>query len=153
MLHHHSFSLTVVAVLALLSSASPNQPISVNLPLAIEGLVFSSVLAQNEPTLVNLRIEGPFKTIFEGNILTRGHSVTTISGGTHHCDGTNNNANPLPGPTCTSALDDASKSAHFPFDGYVQLISRCGRWWLILIIVIVHILLNLMISSSLPSAG
>ena len=123
---HHLFSLTVVAVLALLSSASPNQPISDNLP--IEGLVLSTVLAQNEPTLVNLRIEGPDTTIFEGSILTRGHNVTTVSGGTHHCDGTNNNANPLPGPTCTSALDDASKKAHFPFDGYVQLISRCGRW-------------------------
>ena len=128
---HHFFSLIIVAVLALLSSASPNQPISVNLP--IEGLVLSSALAQNQRTLVNLRIEGLNKTIFEGNVLTRGHNVTTVSGGTHHCDGTNNDANPLPGPTCTSALDDGSKLAHFPFDGYVQLISHFERWWLILV--------------------
>ena len=89
----HFFTLTVVAVLALLSSAL------------------------NIPTLVNLRIEGSTTTIFEGTILTFGHNVTTPSGGDHHCDGTNNHANPLPGPTCTSALDDASKVAHFPFDG------------------------------------
>ena len=98
MLHHRLFSLTVVAVLALLSSA-------VNLP-----------------TLVNLRVEGPGNTIFEGNILTTGHNVTTALGGNHHCDGTNNGANPLPGPTSTSALDDASKvpSNLLTFDGYVQ---------------------------------
>jgi hypothetical protein len=94
MMLHHLFSLTLVALLSL-------------------------VLAANTPTSVNLRIEGPASTIFEGLIITRGHSVTTASGGTHHCDGTNNNANPSPGPTCTSALDNASKSAHFTFDGYV----------------------------------
>ena len=105
---HNLFSLTLVAVLALLSS----------------------VLAVNQPTLVNLRIEGSTNTIFEGPIITRGHNVTTVSGGTHHCDGTNNNANPTPGPTCTSALDDASKIHHFTFDGYVSyfLISHCAKW-------------------------
>ena len=109
---HHSFSLTLVAVLALLSS----------------------VLALNLPTLVNLRVEGSTTTIFEGTILTQGHNVTTASGGNHHCDGTNDNANPLPGPTCTSALDDAAKLHHFTFDGYVKyfLISHCGGLgWLI----------------------
>jgi len=92
---HHLFSLSLVAVLALLSS----------------------VLAANQPTLVNLRIEGSEKTIFEGPVLTRGHNVTTSSGGTHICDGTNNNANPTPGPTCTSALDNAAKEHGFTFDG------------------------------------
>ena len=58
-------------------------------------------------------------TIFEGIIITTGHNVTAASGGNHHCDGTNNGENPLPGPTCTSALDDASKLSHFAFDGYV----------------------------------
>ena len=95
---HHLFSLTPFAGLALLSSVSATK---------------------NLPTLVNLRIEGSMKTIFEGSISTTGHKVTTASGGTHICDGTNNHANPTPGPTCTSALDDASKSAHFPFDAYV----------------------------------
>jgi len=89
-------SLTLLAVLSLLSSVSA---------------------APNLPTLVNLRIEGSTSTIFEGPIITRGHNVTTQLGGNHHCDGTNNHANPNAGPTATSALDDAHKLAHFPFDG------------------------------------
>ena len=96
---HRLFSLTLVALL-------------------------SSVLAANVQTSVNLRIEGPEKTIFEESILTRGHNVTTASGGTHHCDGTNDNANLHPGPTCTSALADAAKKDHFTFDGYF-LIPHC----------------------------
>ncbi|KAF8910413.1 hypothetical protein CPB84DRAFT_1842445 [Gymnopilus junonius] len=44
-------------------------------------------------------------------------NVTTPSGGNHHCDGTNNHANPRPGPTSTSALDDAAKRNGFSFDG------------------------------------
>ena len=87
------------------------------------GLFFLSwaASAANIPTLVNLRIEGAEDTIFEGTVLTRGHNVTTVSGGTHKCDGTNNGANPTPGPTCTSALDDAAKIHGFTFDGYVFL--------------------------------
>ena len=83
--------------------------------------LLSSLTAANVPTLVNLRIEGATNTIFEGTVLTKGHNVTTPSGGLHQCDGTNNDANPSPGPTCTSALDDASKMNSFPFDGYVFL--------------------------------
>lgn len=70
---------------------------------------------------VNLRVEGSLRTIFEGPIRTNGHNVTTVSGGTHHCDGTNHNENTTPGPTCTTALDDASIKAHFTWDGYVFL--------------------------------
>lgn len=88
------------------------------LPLTLLAvLTFISSVWANHPTLVNLRIEGSTTTIFEGPIITRGHNVTTHSGGNHHCDGTNNHANIHPGPTCTSALDDAHKLAHFPFDG------------------------------------
>ncbi|KAF8808419.1 hypothetical protein BYT27DRAFT_7210823 [Phlegmacium glaucopus] len=94
---HHLFSLTLLAVLALLSSAFPTPVVN--------------------GTLVNLRIEGSEKTIFEGTVFTRGHNVTTVSGGTHHCDGTNNHANLHAGPTCTSALDDAAKVNGFTFDG------------------------------------
>jgi len=93
---HHLFSLTLVAVLALLSTV-----------LAVGNL----------PTLVNLRIEGSTTTIFEGSIITQGHNVTTPSGGTHECNGKNNNANPFAGPTCTSALSDAAQLQHFTFDG------------------------------------
>lgn len=101
---HRLFSLTLVALL-------------------------SSVLADNVPTSVNLRIEGTDKTIFEGVIVTSGHDVTTATGGTHHCDGTNNDANPSAGPTPIGALDDASKSAPFNFDAYVCyfLISYRGQ--------------------------
>ena len=89
------------------------------------------VLAADKPISVNLRIEGAEKTIFEGTIETCGHNVTTASGGTHKCDGTNNDANPTPGPTCTSALDNGAKKHGFTFDGYVSyfLISHGG--WLI----------------------
>ncbi|KAJ7231165.1 hypothetical protein B0H12DRAFT_1146858 [Mycena haematopus] len=73
--------------------------------------------AKNHPTPVNLRIESAEKTIFEGSIVTMGHNVTTASGGNHHCEGTNDNANEFPGPTCTSALDDASKEKGFTWDG------------------------------------
>jgi len=66
---------------------------------------------------VNLRIEGATKTLYEGPIRTYGHNISTFSGGTHHCDGTNNGANPSPGPTCTTALADASGLVHFSFDG------------------------------------
>jgi hypothetical protein len=70
-------------------------------------------------TTVNLRVEGKTTTIFEGNVATCGHRVTTHSGGTHHCNGTNNDKNPCAGPTCTTALDDANKAANFGFDGQV----------------------------------
>lgn len=66
--------------------------------------------------IVNLRIEGANTTIYEGPIITRGHNVTTVSGGNHHCDGTNLGANPRPDATCTTAIDDAGKLANFTFD-------------------------------------
>lgn len=94
--------------------------------LALSVLITQGLSAMATPTssppnsaIVNLRVEGLNRTIYEGPIRTRGHNITTVSGGTHHCDGTNNNENPTPGPTCTSALDDASRKAHFTLDGYV----------------------------------
>ena len=130
-----------------------------SLTQAMFTLLSSSVLPSNNPTFVNLRIEGPTYTIFEGPVLTSGHNVTTPSGGTHHCDGTNGNANPFPGPTCTSALDDASINL-FPFDGYVTYFSHfkftlqrmAANSRHELETLIVHLMSNLMISSSLPSA-
>jgi hypothetical protein len=80
-------------------------------------VITQSIPAKNHPTPVFLRIEGADKTIFEGQIVTMGHNVTTVSGGTHHCDGTNHGENEFPGPTCTSALDDASKQDGFQWDG------------------------------------
>ncbi|MCJ1282271.1 hypothetical protein MMC26_001594 [Xylographa opegraphella] len=66
--------------------------------------------------IVNLRIEGT-NTIYEAPIFSGPRNVTTPSGGTHLCDGTNDAANPTPGNTCTDALDAASKLLRFPFDG------------------------------------
>jgi hypothetical protein len=43
--------------------------------------------------------------------------VTTPSGGSHECDGTNNGANPNPGATCSSALQAAALLCGFSFDG------------------------------------
>jgi len=52
-------------------------------------------------------------------VTTDGHNVTTAQGGTHKCDGTNGSppANPSPGPTSTSTLDDGAKEGGFSFDG------------------------------------
>jgi hypothetical protein len=77
----------------------------------------AAVPATSLPTLAFLRIEGANNTIYEGPVLPRGSPVTTLSGGTHHCDGTNNGENPTPGATCTNALDWAAKHGHFDFDG------------------------------------
>ncbi|KAJ3500986.1 hypothetical protein NLJ89_g9544 [Agrocybe chaxingu] len=85
--------------------------------LLLSTIVTFAAPPPNAGAVVNLRIEGEQRTIFEGPIFTRGHNVTTKSGGNHHCDGTNNNENLKPGPTCTSALDDASKRKNFSFDG------------------------------------
>lgn len=87
--------------------------------ILVPGLLAASLPPALDPhaTIVNLRIEGSQKTIYEGPIITKGHNVTTSSGGTHHCDGTNNHENLTPGPTCTSSLDDASKLKGFTWDG------------------------------------
>lgn len=74
-------------------------------------------MMMHSSNLVNLRIEGPDKTIYEAPIFSGPRKITTASGGTHHCDGTNDGANPTPGNTPTDALDAASKFAKFPFDG------------------------------------
>lgn len=69
------------------------------------------------PVTVNLRVEGPTQTIFEGPITSDGHAVTTAAGGTHACDGSLNPSNTTTGPTATAALDDAGRLAGFTFDG------------------------------------
>ena len=69
------------------------------------------------PVTVNLRVEGPTATVFDGPVTTDGHAVTTVAGGTHPCDGTNGAAQPTAGPTATAALDDAARAAGFTIDG------------------------------------
>ncbi|KAM6490670.1 hypothetical protein JOM56_014013 [Amanita muscaria] len=66
---------------------------------------------------VNLRVEGYWDTFFEGPVTTCGHDVTTPSGGTHRCDGTNNGAQLSPSPTVTGVLDTAAALWNFTWDG------------------------------------
>jgi hypothetical protein len=69
------------------------------------------------PTAVDVRIEGKTSTIFSGPVTTDGKAVTSPTGGTHTCDGTNMGAHPTPGPTAISALDDAAIKGGFDWDG------------------------------------
>ena len=73
-------------------------------------------LTLRSSSLVNLRIEGLTNTIYEAPIFSGPRNITTASGGTHPCTGTNLNANPNPGNTPTDALDAASKLLNFPYD-------------------------------------
>ena len=76
--------------------------------------------AQAASVTVNLRIEGSTSTVFEGQVTTDAKMITTASsGGPHECDGTNGTGHPpnTPGPTPTTALDDASIANGFTWDG------------------------------------
>jgi hypothetical protein len=72
--------------------------------------------AAADPVSVNLRVEGQSQTIFDGAVTTDGHQITTPSGGTHPCDGTNNGAHPSPVPTATAALDDGARLNNLTWD-------------------------------------
>lgn len=85
--------------------------------LAVTWMLSLASIASAASTLATVRVEGATRTIFEAPVLTDGHTVTTAAGGTHVCDGTNNAANPSPGPTATGALDDAAAAAAFTWDG------------------------------------
>ena len=88
------------------------------LPVALLLLSFvAAPAAQALPVSVNLRVEGPTRTVFDGPVTTDGHDVTTSTAGTHKCDGTNGGAEPEPGPTATAALDDAARLGGFTIDG------------------------------------
>ena len=89
---------------------------ALSLALLLAALV-GAPAAHAFPVTVNLRVEGPNKTVFDGPVTTDGHDVTTQTAGTHKCDGTNGAAEPEPGPTATAALDDAAKLAGFTIDG------------------------------------
>ncbi|MEU7581353.1 DUF4430 domain-containing protein [Streptomyces sp. NPDC041068] len=73
--------------------------------------------AANAPITVTLTVQGPEGALYNNTISTKGHTVTTASGGTHKCDGTNNGANTTAGATPTAALDDAAKKQGFSWDG------------------------------------
>ncbi|SFE48154.1 protein of unknown function [Actinacidiphila alni] len=73
--------------------------------------------ASAAPALVQLSVVDATHTVFKGLVLTNGHTVTTASGGTHVCDGTNGGANPSRVPTPTAALDTAARLTHSSWDG------------------------------------
>lgn len=79
----------------------------------------SSTGATAQETVARFRIEGssPEGTIYEGCIAAAPEDVTTPSGGTHKCDGTNNGANPAPGGTMATAIQAAARLNGFGFDG------------------------------------
>jgi hypothetical protein len=69
------------------------------------------------PTAVDVRIEGKASTIFSGPVTTDGKVVNPTTGGAHLCDGSTK-APPIgPGPTPTSALDDAAIKGGFDWGG------------------------------------
>ncbi|WP_461002855.1 hypothetical protein [Streptomonospora sediminis] len=88
--------------------------------------------AEPRRVVVGLEVVGGSGVLFDGYVLTAGRQITTPSGGTHVCDGTNNDANPHASGTPTTALDDASDRAGFTWDGewYEEfgdfLITRIG---------------------------
>jgi len=87
------------------------------LVVALALALATAVSAPAAPTAVDVRIEGRTSTIFDGPVTTDGKQLTTQKGGTHRCDGTNGGANPSPGPTPTTALDDVSAKGGFSWDG------------------------------------
>jgi hypothetical protein len=69
------------------------------------------------PTAVDVRIEGKTSTIFFGPVTTDGKVVRPAGGEPHLCDGSTK-APPIgPGPTPTSALDDAAIKGGFDWAG------------------------------------
>jgi hypothetical protein len=84
--------------------------------VALAVLAIAAPAAAAAPVSVNLRVEGRSTTIFDGPVTTDGHTITTPSGGTHPCDGTNNAAHPAPVPTATAALDDGARLNNLSWD-------------------------------------
>ncbi|MEA2437762.1 MAG: hypothetical protein QOF65_2318 [Thermoleophilaceae bacterium] len=84
------------------------------------------------PTTVNVRIEAPSKTIFEGPVTPAVQSVDGDGTGPHKCDGTNGGAGTVAGATPTSLLDTAVRgsgqswagSFNASFDDF--LVNRIG---------------------------
>ncbi|MFE2853577.1 DUF4430 domain-containing protein [Streptomyces lavendulae] len=103
----------------LLARRSVIATVALGLALATAPAVAEAAPQPNTNTAVkvNLTVQGPNGLLFKGKIKTKGHDVTTVTGGTHKCDGTNGGANPSKVPTPTAALDDAARLNYFAWDG------------------------------------
>ncbi|KAI3321321.1 hypothetical protein HD806DRAFT_205305 [Xylariaceae sp. AK1471] len=86
---------------------------------SISGSVTCPSTVPTPSSNARLRIEGNDDegTIFEGCIVAGPRELSTLSGGTHDCDGTNGGANPNPGTTPTNQLDAAAQLSSFSYDG------------------------------------
>src|SRR3954453_13548037 len=94
------------------------------LALAVIALLVPASLAAAAPVTVNLRIEGPASTVFEGPTTTNVRSFQFTAGADtapHQCDGTGpaGGANPsaVPVPTRGAALTAAAVAAPFSVTG------------------------------------
>jgi hypothetical protein len=95
----------------------PRRAVAQIVALALGLAALGAAPALAAPVTVNLRVEGNTSTIFEGPVTTDAKTLTKDASGPHKCDGTNDNANPSPGPTMTGALDDGSIAGGFTWDG------------------------------------
>jgi len=84
------------------------------LTLALAALAPAALAA---PATVHLRVEGSSATLFDGSVATNAKTLTKDGSGPHPCDGTNGGANPTPGPTMTTALDDGALTGGFTWVG------------------------------------
>jgi hypothetical protein len=87
--------------------------------MAAVGLLAALFAASAQAVKVNVRVEGKTRTLLERNVDTFVHPVTGDGSGPHKCDGTNGGASTTPGPTVTSAFDDAAKK---------EALSWAGTW-------------------------
>jgi hypothetical protein len=78
--------------------------------LSVAGAAFAA------PAEVQVRVEGTATTPFEREITTDVKKVVQ-DGAARMCDGTNGDANSVPGPTMTGALDDAAQLGEFGWEG------------------------------------
>jgi len=114
--HNHAVCLIGLLIAGIVNSLpNPSSDLSDVVPRTFEAFEARSEFTIEQ--LVNLRIEGENSTFYEAPIISGPRTITTASGGTHLCDGTNLMANPEPGNTPTDALDAASKLAGFTYDG------------------------------------
>jgi hypothetical protein len=96
------------------------------LALAVLALLLSASIAAAAPVTVNLRVEGPSSTVFEGPVTTdvRPFQFTAGTDTTAHtCDGTavNTGTSPTPVPTRGAAIAAASLGAPFSTSGAFSL--------------------------------
>jgi hypothetical protein len=96
----------------------PHRLLALLLGAALLQLVVPALVAA-EPVTVDLRIEGKTRTLYEGPVTTDVRTVDMGDGtGSHVCDGTDNPATPVPGPTRGAAFIAAATGPDgFTFKG------------------------------------